>query len=156
MAMKRLRTGLTRKKIKYATPKAYIDEAYRYFANAKDRLREAPVQYNRYQDVKPVREACATCYVAVLLAIDGYLVEHGFSVERLPTSTEGYRRAIQKYISLNGQLTSAFSNAHEVLHIFGYYRGGAVPEMIKAGFQNAKLVIDTLAKSIQHQHKNMK
>lgn len=142
--MKDIYTKLSKMRIKYASPDAYFKEAFRYLENAKLRLRESPIQYNRYQDIKPVREACGTCYLAVLLAVDGYLLQRGVNENNLPSSTKEYWLALEKYIPHNGKLANAFSNAYEVLHIFGYYRGGAVPEMIKAGFQNAKLVIDTL------------
>ena len=146
--VKKFDPELIRKKIKYPSPQAYIDEAYRYLANAKERLKEAPIQYNRYQDVKPVQEACGTGYIAVLLAVDGYLLQRGVSADQLPTTTEGYCAAIDKHISVNGKLTNAFFIAHEILHVFGYYRGGSYTEMIKGGFENAKFVIDILAKFV--------
>jgi hypothetical protein len=149
--VKKLNPEIIRKRIKFHSPHAYIQEAYRYFANAKERLKDAPIQHNRYQDVKPMREACGTCYLAVLLAIDGYLLRRGVSPDQLPTTTEGYWAAIENHIPINGKLTNAFFIAYENLHIFGYYRGGSSTDMVKAGFQNAKLVIDTLAKSLPHQ-----
>ena len=146
--MKDLYKRLAREKTRYATPDAYIKEALRYFENAKSRLRETPVQYNRYLDVKPVREACGTCYLAVLLTIDGYLLRRGIEEHRLPTSTEGYWKAIRQHIPHNGKLESAFSIAYENLHRIGYYLGASDVEVVKSGFRNAKQVIDLLLRTL--------
>lgn len=145
--MKDIYTKLSKTRIKYASPDAYFKEAFRYFENAKLRLRESPIQHNRYQDIKPVREACGTCYVAVLLAIDGYLLQRGVNENNLPSSTKEYWLALEKYIPHNGKLSDAFSIVYENLHRFGYYLGGSNVEMVKASFKNAARVIDMLPKS---------
>jgi len=49
-------------------------EALRYLQNAKEILKNAPVEDDIYTDTKPVREACGTAYLAVLKAIDEYLL----------------------------------------------------------------------------------
>ena len=74
-------------------------EAIRYFENAKDLLKKSHVDDNRYSDVKYVQEACGTAYLAVLKAIDEYLLKRGVSQKDLPDSVEGYRDMLKKYLS---------------------------------------------------------
>jgi hypothetical protein len=45
----------------------------------------------------------------------------------------------------DGKLMTALEIVYQNLHIFGYYRGGISVEMIKDGFQKAKIIIDTLS-----------
>jgi len=101
-----------------------MKEALRYLNNAKGILKSATIEDNAYADVKPVQEACATAYLAVLKAIDGYLLNKGLSKKELPKSIEGYRKALQKYPAIhNGKLTREFERLYDQLHIAGYYRG---------------------------------
>ena len=99
-------------------------EAIRYFENAKDLLKKSHVDDNRYSDVKYVQEACGTAYLAVLKAIDEYLLKRGVSQKDLPDSVEGYRDMLKKYLSVhNGKPTKDFNSLYNLLHIAGYYRG---------------------------------
>lgn len=99
-------------------------EAKRYLRNAREILKSAPVEDNIYTDLKPVREACSTAYLAVLIAIDSYLLERGVSEDRLPQSVDGYRKALKKYLTIhNGKLVKNFERIYRELHIAGYYRG---------------------------------
>lgn len=134
------------KKQKYKTAQEYYKEAYRYYKNAKGRLKESHVLYDRYQDLKPVREACGTCYLAMLLALDGYFLERGVQSDKLPISTEGYQELLRKHAVHNGKIKNAYYNAYEILHIKGYYRGTGDVNAVKGGFEKAKLIIDTLGK----------
>lgn len=99
-------------------------EALRYLNNAKDLLSRSSVEYGRYTDIKPVRDACGTAYLAVLKAIDEYLISRGVDSRDLPQSVDGYRNAINKYLSIrNGRLKGDFESLYKLLHIAGYYRG---------------------------------
>jgi len=101
-----------------------MKEALRYLHNARDILKKAPREGRIYTDTKPVREACGTAYLAVLKAIDGYLLAQGLSQKELPQSVDEYRKALHKYLSVhNGRLFKEFNNLYEELHIAGYYRG---------------------------------
>lgn len=101
-----------------------MKEALRYLENAKKILQEAPIEDNAYRDVKPVQEACATAYLAVLKAIDEYLLNKGFSKKELPKSVDGYREALQKHLMIHdGKLVRDFERLYDQLHIAGYYRG---------------------------------
>ncbi len=50
-----------------------MSEALRYLNNAKEILKSVPVEDNTYTDVKPVRKAFGTAYLAILEAINEYL-----------------------------------------------------------------------------------
>lgn len=112
-------------------------ESLRYLNNAKDILKKAPIEDNRYADVKHVQEACGTAYLAILKAIDEYLIIKGVSKKELPKSTEAYRKLIKKHLAVhNGKLMKEFEDLYDELHIAGYYRGmlhsvGAVKEIFK-------------------------
>ncbi|MBF0488597.1 MAG: DUF5618 family protein [Nitrospirae bacterium] len=99
-------------------------EAYRYMENASELLKAASIEGNFYSDKKPVREAFGTAYFAMLEAINEVLIKKGLTVKELPKSVDGYRAALQKYVSVNnGKLLREFENLYETLHIGGYYRG---------------------------------
>lgn len=102
-----------------------MKEALRYLKNARQILKTIRVENNVYTDVKPVREAFGTAYLAVLEAINEYLVTHkGFSKKELPKSVEAYREALRKHVALhNGKMLREFERLYDGLHIAGYYRG---------------------------------
>jgi uncharacterized protein (UPF0332 family) len=100
-----------------------MKEALRYLNNAREILKSAPIEDNAYSDVKHVQEACATAYLAVLKAIDECLLNRGLSKKDLPRSVAGYRKAMQKYLSMrDGKLLREFERLYDQLHIAGYYR----------------------------------
>ena len=100
-----------------------MKEALRYLNNAKEILRSAPIEDNAYSDVKPVQEACVTAYLAVLKAIDLCLLNRGLNKKDLPRSVDGYRKALQKHLSMHdGKLLREFERLYDQLHIAGYYR----------------------------------
>src|SRR4030066_1289267 len=101
-----------------------MKEALRYLENAKAILKSIPVEDNTYTDVKPVQEACGTAYLAVLKAIDQYLVKKGVEERELPQSVDGYREMLRKHLMIhNGKLLKEFEKLYKLLHIAGYYRG---------------------------------
>ncbi|MEW6419766.1 MAG: DUF5618 family protein [Nitrospirota bacterium] len=116
-----------------------MKEALRYLNNAKEILKSVPVEDNLYTDIKPVREAFATAYLAVLEAINEYLrTKKGLTKKELPKSVDAYRDALRKHIAVhNGKLMREFENLYDALHIAGYYRGliydtRAVKDYLKA------------------------
>ncbi len=84
-------------------------------------------------------------YLAVLKAIDGFLLTAGLPADKLPASIVEYQKALNKYSSKDGKLFSAFNTVYENLHIFGYYRRGMSVEMIKAGFESARFIVEHLS-----------
>ena len=123
------------------------NEALRYFNNAKDILKSAPIDDDTYTDVKYVQEACGTAYLSIIKAIDEYLISKGVSEKDLPQSVEGYRDMIRKHLSAhNGKLTREFDKLYKLLHIAGYYRGLLEDvAVVKDAFKAAKGFIDKLA-----------
>jgi len=115
-----------------------MKEALRYLNNAKEILKAVPVEDNMYTDVKPVREAFATAYLAILEAVNEYLMKKGLTKKDLPKSVDAYRKALQKHIAVhNGKLMREFEMLYDALHIAGYYRGliynvDAVKDYLKA------------------------
>jgi len=99
-------------------------EAIKYLNNAREILKTAPIEDNIYTNVKSVQEACGTAYLAVLKAIDEYLLNKGVDEKELPQSVEGYRKMLRKYASEHdGKLFNSFEALYKELHISGYYRG---------------------------------
>ncbi len=102
-----------------------MKEALRYLNNAKEILKSVPIEDNIYTDIKSVREALGTAYLAVLEAINEYLkTKKGLTKKELPKSVDAYRKALQKYIAVHdGKLMREFEMLYDALHIAGYYRG---------------------------------
>ncbi len=99
-------------------------ESLRYLENAKELLMKSSVEDDTYTDIKCVQEGCATAYLAVLKAIDEYLIRKGVDPRDLPQSVDGYREMLRKYLSVhNGRLSREFEKLYKLLHIAGYYRG---------------------------------
>ncbi len=99
-------------------------EASRYLNNAREILRRARIERDIYSDVKPVREAMGTAYLAVLEAVNEALIERGVSRKELPKSVEAYRNLLKKHLSSrNGKLLRKFDSLYDMLHIAGYHRG---------------------------------
>ena len=121
----------------------YMKESLRYLNNASQILKSVPVEDGIYADVKPVREGCAVAYLAVLIAIDEYLLRRGLTKKELPRSIEAYRRALQKHLAIrNGKLLREFEALYEALHIAGYYRGNLyLVDMVKDALKSAKTFI---------------
>ncbi len=130
------------------TPEEAIKEAKRYYKNAKEILKETPIEYGIiYSDSKPVREACAIGYLAVLFAIDSFILKKGKNPDELPKDFNSYMEWLSK-IPRNGKLKVQFYAVYDILHLYGYYRGGIEVNAIKSGFKHAKNMIDTFAKLI--------
>jgi len=121
-----------------------MKEAIRYLNNAKEILKAIPIEDNTYADVKPVQEACGTAYLAVLKAMDEYLIKKGVDEKELPQSIEGYREMMRKYVMVhNGKLMKEFEKLYKALHIAGYYRGLLEDvDMVKDALKAAKAFIE--------------
>lgn len=101
-----------------------MKESLRYLNNARDILKGIPIEDNTYTDIKHVREAFGIAYLAVLEAINEYLLKRGVTKKELPKSVDEYRKALQKYLAVHdGKLLREFEKLYDALHIAGYYRG---------------------------------
>lgn len=123
-----------------------MKEAVRYLNNAREILKSAPIEDGTYADIKPVREACGTAYLAILMAIDESLLKKGLGKKDLPRSVEAYRKALQKYLGIhNGKLLREFDALYEALHIAGYYRGNLyLVDMVKDALKAARVFIEKI------------
>jgi len=99
-----------------------------------------------YTDIKPVREAFATAYLAVLEAINEVLIKRGVTKKELPKSVDAYRKALQKHVSVrDGKLLREFEMLYDALHIAGYYRGLIYnTQAVKAYIKATKAFIDKI------------
>jgi len=123
-----------------------MKEALRYLNNAREILKSVPVEDNTYTDVKPVREAFGTAYLAVLEAINECLLKRGLSKKELPKSADAYRNALQKHLVIHdGKLLREFEKLYDALHIAGYYRGLLYDvDMVKDAIKAAKTFIEKI------------
>jgi uncharacterized protein (UPF0332 family) len=123
-----------------------VKEALRYLENAKAILKTASIEENTYTDGKPVQEACGTAYLAVLKAIDEYLLKKGIDEKELPQSVDGYREMLRKYLMThNGRLLKEFDKLYKLLHIAGYYRGLLEDvTVVKDALKAAKIFIEKI------------
>ena len=121
-----------------------MKKSLRYLNNAKEILQKAPIEENRYTDVKYVQEVCGTAYLAILKAIDEYLLAKWINKKDLPKNVDAYRIVLQKHVSIhNGKLLKQFEDLYDELHIAGYYRGILHSiDVVKAVFKSAKYFID--------------
>lgn len=115
-----------------------MKEPFRYLQNAKEILAQTPMEDNDYTDIKPVREAFGTAYLAILEAIREALLKKGIHKKDLPRSIDAYRNALRKHFAVkNGKLLRKFEHLYDTLHIAGYYQGliynaGMAKEALKA------------------------
>jgi len=126
------------------------NEALRYLTNARELLRGVPVEEDTYTDIKPVREAFGTAYLAVLEAINSVLVHQGLTKKDLPKSVEGYRAALKMHMGIhNGKLLREFEKLYDALHIAGYYRALIYDtQMVKEAMKAAERFIDKVTKEL--------
>ncbi len=126
-----------------------MKEALRYLNNAKEILKSVPIEDNTYTDIKPVREAFATAYLAILEAVNEYLItKKGLTKKELPKSVDAYRAALQKHIAIhNGKLMREFEKLYDMLHIAGYYRGLLYDtDVVKDALKATKVFIEKIGK----------
>ena len=123
-----------------------MKESVRYLNNTKEILKTIPVDDNTYTDIKPVREAFGTAYLAMLEAINESLLKKGLTKRDLPKSVDEYRKVLQKYLVIhNGKLLREFEKLYDMLHIAGYYRGLLYDvNIVKDALKATKFFIDKI------------
>jgi len=126
--------------------RSQMREVLRYLNNAKEILKGIPIENNIYTDLKHVREAFGTAYLAILEAINESLIKKGITKKDLPKSMDAYRMALRKNIAVHdGKLLREFEMLHDALHIAGYYRGLTYNvDMVKDALKAAKSFIEKL------------
>jgi len=123
-----------------------MKESLRYLNNAKEILKSIPVEDKTYTDIKLVREAFGIAYLAVLEAINEYLLKRGVTKKELPKSVDEYRKALQKYLAVHdGKLLREFEKLYDALHIAGYYRGLIYDvDMVKDALKATKSFVEKI------------
>lgn len=59
-----------------------MKESLRYLINTREILKSIPIEEGTYTDIKPVREAFGTAYLAVLEAVNEFLMKKGLTKKR--------------------------------------------------------------------------
>lgn len=118
-------------------------EAMRYIDNAKDLLsQKAGKEDGYYQDKKYVKMAGHTAYSGILVALD----------ELLGTKKKG-RKSVDWYktelTKLDKKVTSAFTNAYDILHLSLGYDGATNVKLAKLGFEEAESIINWVESRLQ-------
>lgn len=110
-------------------------EAMRYIDNAKDILREkAKKEDGYYQDNKYVKMAGHTAYSGILVALDGLLG----AKKKGRKSVDWYKAELAK---MDKKITSAFTNAYDILHLSLGYDGATNVKLAQLGFEEAENII---------------
>ena len=122
----------------------YHGEATRYMDNAKEYLKNAKKEGNFYRDSKYVRTACGTAYNGVLIALDCFLILKGIHTpesKKVRKSIEYYQKELGK---LDGKMLDNLNGAYKILHLYGYYDGIEVVNVVKEGFDLANKIIEKI------------
>jgi len=119
-------------------------EAVRYMENAKETLKRAEKQDNKYyKDEKYVKSACGIAHLGVLIALDAWL-----ALKEAPLPKKKQRKSIGYYTDniakIDNKLLSALQTEYEVLHLSGYYDGLRNIKAIENGFDVAYEIIDKI------------
>jgi hypothetical protein len=119
-------------------------EAIRYMDNAKETLKRAEKQDNKYyKDEKYVKSACGIAHLGVLIALDAWL-----TLKEAPLPKKKQRKSIGYYTDniakIDNKLLSALQTEYEVLHLSGYYDGLRNIKAIENGFDVAYDIIDKI------------
>ena len=118
-----------------------IIESERYLNNARELLKKAGRENGYYKDVKYVRTACGTAYLASLLAADAFLAKYGKKVsdKKGRRHADNYRELLTK---MNKKVLNSFNSTYYVLHLSGYYDGVLDGKIIQRGFEALQELID--------------
>jgi Domain of unknown function (DUF5618) len=114
-------------------------EALRYIDNAKETLKKANKENGVFKDIKYVRSASGTAFLAVLVALDSYLEKKEGLHFKKPSSIEEYQLRIAKH---NKKLNALLNDAYSSLHILGYYHGTRSVKTVNLGFEAAEKIIE--------------
>src|SRR3989442_5134779 len=92
-------------------------EPLRYLNNARDILRHTSAEGEVYTDLKRVREAMGTAYLAVLEGVNAGLLRRGVGRKELPKSVDAYRLALQRHMGVhNGKVLPEVASPFDVRH----------------------------------------
>ncbi len=124
----------------------HSEKAVQYFRNSREEIRQIPVTGGFYADEKRLRRVAGVCWLAVIEAARGFLVGCGVPSEELCT-TDAFRFLLAVEKQMDGKLMKHFASALEIVHISVYYRWLSTADVVKRGFEDAKLVVEKLSGS---------
>lgn len=122
-----------------------FEEAIRYMDNANKELKLSDKNGKVYRDVKHMRVACGTAYLATLKAIDGIFILRGIPKPKRKGSIEYYEMGLAQ---IDKKILTSLNVAYRILHIDGYYDGFNDTVTIKRGFEEAGNIINWLRTTI--------
>lgn len=137
--IKRLKTEIK------ITAQKFFEEATRYMNNAHKELLLANKNGKVYQDVKHLRIACGTAYLAMLKALDGIFLLRNIPKPKRRPSIEYYQHEIT---NIDKKIMTSLDIAYKILHLSGYYDGLNHIKTIQSGFKEAENIILKLKQSI--------
>jgi len=122
----------------------HYTEAIRYMDNAKDVLKKAVREDDRYyKDKKYVKSACGIAYLGVLVALDAWL-----KLKDVPEPGKGKHKNIEFYESniakIDKKLLNSVETVYSILHLEGYYRKERRIKIIEEGFDAAYEIIEKI------------
>jgi len=121
--------------------------AMRYFDNAKKTLSETDIEGVFYKDEKYVSSACGIAYKGILVALDCWLSLKGVEFPKDGKKRKSISFYMDNLSKLNKKMVDYMNSVYNVLHLDGYYGGLTDTRIIKAGFSNAKELINLIKPS---------
>lgn len=118
-----------------------FEEAVRYMNNATKELKLADRNGKIYQDVKHMRVAFGTAYLAALKAVYGIFLLRGIPKPKRKGPIEYYQIGLAQ---IDKKILTSLNIAYRILHIDGYYDGFNDIVTIKRGFEEANNLIKNL------------
>lgn len=124
----------------------YFKKAIDYYKNAKEIIKNIPIEYGFYKNQKTVQKSAGICYLALDNAVKGFLINKGMDKKKVLSSTwDGLKSMLLKCYPSNGKFRENLETAYSVVHISIYYHGETKVDFVKIGYQAVKYVIEKLA-----------
>jgi hypothetical protein len=121
----------------------HLENAALYYRNAREELRQVPIEGGFYADKKHLRRASGMCWLAVVDAARGFLIKQGIPEKKL-RSAEAYSFLLAGHPQFDGKLMKHFEAARYIVHIGVYYIGVTKINTVKDGFESARFVVEKL------------
>lgn len=128
------------------TYQKYFNKAKEYHKNAKEILKDIPIEYDFYTSQKKVQKSAGVCFLALDYAIKGYLIKKGLDEKKVLSYTwDGLKFLIIKHFPSNGKFRKDLEIAYRIVHIDCYYHGRTYVKTVKEGYEKTKLAIEKLS-----------
>lgn len=132
------------------TYQKYFKRANEYYKNAKEILKDIPIEYDKfYVNQKKVQKSAGICHLSLSYAIKGYLIKKGIDEKKVNSSTwDGLKFQLLKYYPADGKFRKELEIAYYNVHINTYYSGNINVGFVKEGYNSVKYVIEKLSQRI--------